>query len=87
MSFACGIVTKLCASNTPSRRKRTLRFTSNREFRMLVVCGTKVARARYVLVPAPMLITKHGRTLAVIPRSTIHTSPRRGSFMDRFFFV
>ena len=39
------------------------------------------------LFVAPMLITKHGRTLAVIPRSTIHTSPRRGSFMDRFFFV
>ena len=65
-------------------QKLTLSFTSKREFRALVVWGTNVAKARSCS-SAPMLITKHGRTLAAIPRSTIHTSPRRGSFMDRFF--
>src|ERR1700722_3718297 len=30
---------------------------------------------------------RHGLTFAAIPKSTIQTSPRRGSAMSRFFFV
>src|SRR5439155_16471695 len=39
INFACGIVTRLCASNTPARKKGTDTLASNRVPRMLVVWG------------------------------------------------
>ena len=68
---------RFCASKTPARRKPTVTSASNCDWRGLVVCGTRVTSARSVSA-AGTLMTRAGRTLAVIPRSTSHTSPRRG---------
>ena len=42
------MVTRFCASNTPTRRNETDTAASNRDWRGLVVCGTSVTRARSV---------------------------------------
>jgi hypothetical protein len=54
------------------RRNGTATFTSNRDCRGLVVCGTSVAKARSAS-SAGMPMTSAGRTLAAMPRSTNYT--------------
>jgi hypothetical protein len=74
-NFACGMVTRFWASNTPGRRKRVVIATSKRDPRGLVVCATIVMSARSCSATGT-LRTRHGRTFAASPRSTNHTSPR-----------
>ncbi len=78
-SHATGTVTSPCASNAPGFKNRTGTTISKFEPRTLVVCGTSVTIDRS-LSPGGTLSTRQGRTFAVIPRSTSHTSPRGGAF-------
>jgi len=75
MRRAWATVTTCWASNTPAFRNEAGMFTSNRVACTLVVCGTTVIRTRS-RGSVGTLITTHGRTLAAMPRSTIHTDPR-----------
>ena len=50
---------RFCTSNAPSLRNLALTCTSNLESRKLVVCGTRVTKARS-LSSAGMLTTKYG---------------------------
>jgi hypothetical protein len=78
-SLACGIVMRFWQSNTPVLRKRGVAATSNREDRMLVVCGTIVTSDRS-WSSAAMLRTTAGRVFAARPKSTSQTSPRCTAF-------
>src|SRR5437764_3219355 len=66
-----------CASNAPGRRNKSRAMASNCVPRVDVVCGMSVISARSAS-PIGALNTKQGRILAVMPRSTSHTSPRTG---------
>jgi len=73
-----------CASKTPGFKNRAETDTSKSDPRALVVWVTTVARTRS-LGPVPgMLKIKHGRIFAIMPRSTSHTSPRRGFAIASF---
>ena len=58
-----------CASNAPVFKNRTFDNTSNRDSRVLVVCGTTVVRTRSFSSSAGTLNTRHGRTFATELRS------------------
>jgi hypothetical protein len=85
-SLTVGIVRIFCASNAHGRKKRSSSGTSNLEFRVLVVCGIRVTKARSCS-KAGTLNTKQGRTFAAIPKSTNHTSPLRGSAIFALFSI
>ena len=59
-------------------KKGAFTETSYSEPRSSVVCGTTVVSTRSAS-PKGALTTSTGRTLAAIPRSKSHTSPRRGA--------
>lgn len=59
---------------------------SNPDWRTLVVCGTSVTNARSLSVGGT-LSTNAGRTFAVMPRSTSHTSPRAAISLSSFALV
>src|SRR2546427_3460326 len=67
-------------------KKRNVRLTSKRVPRTLVVWETSVTSARS-WSNAGILSTRQGRTFAANPKSTIHTSPRRGSATPGLFLV
>ena len=72
-----GTVTRPCASNPPDFKNPRFVFTSNLQSRRLVVCGTRVTKARSVSLGGT-LSTRAGRILAARPSSTIQTSPLAG---------
>lgn len=78
ISFTRGTVTILCALKAPAFRMRFRVTTSYCEPRIDVVWPTTVTKALSES-PAGTLITTHGRTFAVRPRSTNQTSPRLGT--------
>lgn len=79
-------MTRPCASKAPDFRNPTLIAVSNPDSRTLVVCGTSVINARSASVGGT-LITNAGRTFAVMPKSTSHTSPRAAMSLTGFAFV
>jgi hypothetical protein len=87
ISFTVGIVMMFCASNAPVFRNWTFDCTSNRDCRVLVVCGMRLVKTRSFGSSAEMLITKHGRTFATIPKSTSHTSLRAGVVATQFLRI
>ena len=77
---------KTLPKKPPALRNPTVNAVSNLDWRTLVVCGTRVTNARSASVGGT-LMTNAGRTFAVMPKSTSHTSPRAAMSLTGFAFV